>query len=117
MAETAAWILCCALESEFDDDYGIREAEMYMPAAAAIMRVAGRRIYELSVKGEQTTASGRARGPLWHGARELSLERWKFWETRFAEFSSMDGVGENCQRVAAEGNASMARAEEQSCLA
>lgn len=113
MAESSTWILCCALESEFDDDFGMREADMFMPAAAAFVRIAGKRIYELCVSEEQTSASGRAAGPLWRGERKLSIQRWQFWKERFAHFSTMDEVGEDCRRSAAEASLSMARAEEQ----
>lgn len=107
------WIVRQALESAFNDIFGQREAGMWLPAAAAVMRIAGKSIHELCVSEERTTALRLVGGPLWRGEGRLNVQRWYFWKARFAHFSIMDEVGESCRRSAAEGSLSMARADEQ----
>lgn len=47
MTESAVWILYCALEDELNDTFGIREAELYMPAATAVLTITGDKIYDM----------------------------------------------------------------------
>jgi hypothetical protein len=112
MAECAVWILYCALEDEMNDTYGICEAQLYIPAAAAFVTIAGDKIYDLCVREERTTASGRERGVLFKEENRLTVQRWQFWKSKFAEFSSMDGVGEECRESAGEAVTSMEKVVE-----
>jgi hypothetical protein len=112
MAESDVWILYCALEDELNDTYGIREAELYMPAAAAFVTIAVDKIYDFCVREEETTASERVRGVLFKGESRLTVQRWQFWKGRFAEFSAMDGVGEECRKSAVEVVVSMTKVRE-----
>jgi hypothetical protein len=44
-----------------------------------------------------------------NGENRLTVQRRQFWKGRFAEFSSMNGVGEECPDSAGEADLSMAK--------
>ena len=94
MARWADWILSNVLENNFHDNFGVSEAEVYVPGAAAFMEIAAHRVRGMCI-GDENSAS-----PFSEGEDRLTLTRWMSWKARFAELSTMDGVADESQKAA-----------------
>lgn len=111
MAMFAVYTLRVALEDPCEDAFGIWEADMWIPAAATFINIAGAKIYGLCANQIETTGLGSMSGRLWRGDNRLTIERWNFWKARFREFATIGGVGEGCKIAAGEAFISMVRVE------
>jgi len=105
MAWWADWILSNALENNFDDNFGISEADVYVPGAAAFMDIAAHRVHGMCIGDENSTS------PLSEGENRLTRTRWMSWKARFAELSTMDGVADESQKAAQRAYAFMEEAD------
>jgi hypothetical protein len=109
------WTLGDALErkwtdsSEDETNPGTR-AQKYnatVPAAAAWVKVAGKKLYEQKEDEDPKLKKKDAKledlkdgEKLWPGAARFSRERWTFWKNRFGEIAGMEAVEEETRKVA-----------------
>lgn len=116
MCDYAQWELSEALEVPTDRIEQVRRTEMYVPAAAQWILLAGECIWrfckeKLGNDGEMVEPrwiGGYDGGELmWIGEPGFKVERWAFWKKRFGEIGRLERVEEDDRRLAKEAEEAM----------
>ncbi|KAL6716084.1 hypothetical protein ACLMJK_005650 [Lecanora helva] len=103
--------LMWTLEIETENAGQLRRAELYVPAVANWIRIAGRNLYAYckdnrDYKNEdvpQRWMGGPEYGSelLWTGRDGYNIERWQLWNRRFDEIAAHSGVSAKVRDIAA----------------
>ncbi|KAI0758063.1 hypothetical protein C8Q74DRAFT_294846 [Fomes fomentarius] len=106
----ALWHLSRALEVGITTSLGIKRTELFVPAAANWILVAGHDVYQACYEngmGDGGPAEDcwlddtAVDGFLFTGNEGCNLERWGFWRARFDDVAQLDGVKPRVQQIAA----------------
>ena len=106
------WTMRSALEHPASSE-DLKPPDVYVPAAATCIFIAGQQMYGWDKEFEQgprVGAPGRG-GPLWTGKHGFCTERWTLWRTRFKEVASMERLGDELKMVAKEAELRMEEIE------
>ena len=117
----AHWNMADALEAAIDEPQHIRRTEIFVPAAANWILVAGKVLLDLCRRGidsEQQVFNDWHGGPyvgktLWYGTNGFDMSRWEFWKKRFGEIVQLPAK-ENVVDLSMQAMAEMERLE--SCV-
>lgn len=105
------WTMRTALESSPDRRDAMDNPEVFVPAAAACISIAGQEIRSCNADyppGERTGRPGSG-GPLWEGKHGFCEERWRLWKERFLSVSGESGISEEVGRAARDAHDEMER--------
>lgn len=100
-----------ALEYSPAQRSGMEDPEVYVPAAAACILIAGEKLRSFEdewVPGELTGRPALG-GPLWEGKQGFCEGRWRLWRERFLSISQETGLSEHTKKVAKEAHDEMER--------
>lgn len=88
--------------------------EVFVPAAAKLIEIAGHKIVRWDHEYEYGPLVGDAGGggDLWDGTHGFCRERWAFWRRRFGELGGEVGLGEGVRECASRAEEAMARIDE-----
>lgn len=120
MRDFAQWTLGEALEVPTDNIDQIRRTEMYVPAAAQWILLAGECIWGFCKERagndgsmvDQRWIGGYDGGDLvWKGEEGYGVERWAFWKKRFGEIGNLEGTEAVVRRSAVEADETMRKIE------
>jgi hypothetical protein len=105
------WTFRTALESSPDQRHKNEDPEVYVPAAAACIIIAGEQIRSFDDEFPPGELTGRpaSGGPLWEGKHGFCEDRWKLWKERFLSVSQEPGISGEVQRVAKKAHDEMER--------
>jgi hypothetical protein len=103
------WTMRSALEYSPDQRRGVDDPEIYVPAAAACIMIAGEKIrsFEDDFPPGELTGRPAMGGPLWEGKHGFCEERWRLWKERFLSVSQELGISEHTKTVAKEAHDEM----------
>jgi hypothetical protein len=96
------WTMRPALEYSPDQREKRDDPEIYVPAAAACIMIAGKKIRgydDLFPPGELTGRPAKG-GPLWEGKHGFCEGRWRLWKERFLSIAQEPGISEQTKTVA-----------------
>lgn len=100
-----------ALEYSSDQRDGRNDPEVYVPAAAACIMIAGEQFQAFDDEYPPGELTGRPAegGPLWEGKHGFCEGRWRLWKERFLSVSQESGISEEVKTVAREAHDEMER--------
>ena len=105
------WTMRSALEYSPTQRSGMEDPEVYVPAAAACVMIAGEKLRSFEdewVPGELTGRPALG-GPLWEGKQGFCEGRWMLWKERFGAVAKEEAISEEVKRVAKEACEEMVR--------
>lgn len=108
------WTMRSALEYSPEQRSGLEDPEVYVPAAAACIMIAGEKLRSFEddwVPGELTGRPVEG-GPLWEGKQGFCEGRWRLWKERFGAVSEEPGISEHTKMVAKEAHDEMERIDQ-----
>jgi hypothetical protein len=107
------WTMRSALEYPPDQRTKQEDPEVYVPAAAACIMIAGEKLRSFEDEFPPGELTGRPAmgGPLWEGKHGFCEGRWRLWKERFLAVSREDRISEGTKRVAKEAYDEMERIE------
>jgi len=90
------------------------DPEIYVPAAAACIMIAGEKIrgYDDEFPPGELTGRPASGGPLWEGKHGYCEGRWRLWKERFLAVSQESGILEQTKMVAKDAHDEMERIDQ-----
>ncbi|KAM0702667.1 hypothetical protein Q7P35_010098 [Cladosporium inversicolor] len=105
------WTMRSALEYSPEQRSGMEDPEVYVPAAAACVMIAGEKLRSFDDEWLPGELTGRPAlgGPLWEGKHGFCEGRWRLWKERFEAVAQESGISEGVKRKAKEAHDEMER--------
>ena len=105
------WTFRTALEYSPEQRDRRNNPEIYVPAAAACIMIAGEqfRAFDDEYPPGELTGRPAEGGPLWEGKHGFCEGRWKLWKERFLSVSQEPGISEEVKTVAKQAHEKMER--------